>query len=80
LRTLKKWTREKRRPYKYLAIEDIHDVEHKKEKEMLKKKYLRSVRLVLDTESSAKNKIQGFGSLAIPVLRYNFGIIKWHQE
>jgi hypothetical protein len=29
---------------------------------------------------SAKNKIQGIGSLAVPVLRYSFGIINWHQE
>jgi D-mannonate dehydratase len=34
----------------------------------------------LGTELSAKNKIQTIGSLAVPVLRYNFGIINWHQE
>jgi len=28
----------------------------------------------------ATNKIQAIGSLAIPVLRYSFGIINWHQE
>jgi hypothetical protein len=42
---------------------------HKNEKEKLKKEYLRSLRLVLDTELSAKNKIQATGSLAVPVLR-----------
>ena len=46
------------------------------------KEYLRRLRLVLGTELSAKNKIQAIGSLAVPVLRYNFGIVtrKWHQE
>jgi hypothetical protein len=34
----------------------------------------------LDTELSAKNKIQVVGELAVPVLRYSFGIINWHQE
>ena len=29
---------------------------------------------------SAKNKIQAIGSLAVPVLRYSFGIVNWHQE
>jgi hypothetical protein len=36
--------------------------------------------LVLNTELIAKNKMQGIGSLAVTALRYNFGIINWHQE
>ena len=38
------------------------------------------MRLVLGTELSAKNKIQAIGSMTVPVLRYSFGIINWHQE
>ena len=34
----------------------------------------------MGTELSAKNKIQGIGSLAVLVLRYSFGIVNWHQE
>ena len=34
----------------------------------------------MGTELSAKNKIQAIGSLAVPVLRYSFGIVNWHQE
>jgi len=34
----------------------------------------------LNTELSAKNKIQATGSLALPVLRYSFGIINGRQE
>jgi hypothetical protein len=41
---------------------------------------LRRLRLILGTELSGKNKIQATGSLAVPVLRYNFGIVNWHQE
>ena len=41
---------------------------------------MRRLRLVLSTELSAKNKIQAIGSLAVPVLRYGFGIVNWHQE
>ena len=47
-----------RKAYKYLGIEESFDIQHKNEKEKLKKEYLRSLRLVLDTELSAKNKIQ----------------------
>jgi hypothetical protein len=36
--------------------------------------------LILNTELSAKNKMHATGSLAVPVLRYSFGIINWHQE
>jgi hypothetical protein len=34
----------------------------------------------MGTELSSKNKIQASGSFAVPVLRYNLGIINWHQE
>jgi len=50
------------------------------EKEKLKKEYLRRLRLVLGTELSAKNKIEAIGSLEVPILRYSFGIVNWHQE
>jgi hypothetical protein len=43
---------------KYLGREESHDIEHKNEKEKLKKEFLRRMRLVLGTEVSAKNKIQ----------------------
>ena len=69
-----------RKAYKYLGIEESFDILHKNEKEKLKKKYLKRLRLVLGTELSAKNMIQATGSLAVPVLSYSFGIINWHQE
>ena len=56
-----------RKAYKYLDIEESFDIQHKNEKEKLKKEYLRRLRLVLSTELSAKNKIQAIGSLAVPV-------------
>jgi hypothetical protein len=59
----------------YLGMEESHNIEHKDEKEKLKKEYLRWLRLVLGTKLSAKNKIQAAGSLAVPVLRYSFRIV-----
>ena len=63
-----------------LRSEKFDNNKHKNEEEKLKKEYLRRLRLVLGTELSAKNKIQSNGSLAVPVLRYSFGIVNWHQE
>ena len=69
-----------RKACKYLGIEESFDIQHKNEKVKLKKEYLKRLRLVLCTELSAKNKIQATGSLAVPLLRYSFGIVNWHQE
>ena len=69
-----------RKAYMYLGIEESFDIQHKNEKEQLKKEYLRRLRLVLGTELSAKNKIQSIGLLTVPVHRYSFGIVNWHQE
>jgi hypothetical protein len=46
-------------------------------KERLKKEYTRGLRMVLKSELNAKNKIIAIGALAVPVLRYSFGIINW---
>jgi hypothetical protein len=53
--------------YDYLGIEESHDLQHKNEKEKLKKEYLRRLRLVLDIELSAKNEIQAIGALAVAI-------------
>ena len=69
-----------RKAYKYLGVGESYDIQHKNEKEKLKNEYFRRLRLVLGTELNAKNKIQAIGSLAVPVLRYSFGIVDWRQE
>jgi hypothetical protein len=66
--------------YKYLGVAENHNIEHKNEKEKLKKEYVWRLRLTLNTELSAKNKMQATGSLVVPVLRYSFRIINRHQE
>jgi len=66
--------------YKYLSVEESHNVEHKNEEAKLKEEYVRRLKLLLNTELSNKTKMQTIGSLLIPVLRYSFGIINCHQE
>jgi hypothetical protein len=68
-----------RKAYKCLCIEDKYDIHHKNEIEMLEEEYLSRLRLVLGTELSAKNTIQATLSLAVPVLRFSFGTVNWHQ-
>jgi hypothetical protein len=49
-------------------------------KERLKQKYRRRLRMILKSELNARNKITAVGALAVPVLRYGFGIINWRIE
>jgi hypothetical protein len=44
-------------------------------KERLKQEYRRKLRMILKSELNARNKITATGALAVPVLRYSFGII-----
>jgi hypothetical protein len=46
----------------------------------LKEEYVRRLRLILNKELSAKNRMQAIGSLAVPVLRNSFGFVNWHRE
>jgi hypothetical protein len=49
-------------------------------KERLKHEYIRRLRMILKSELNARNKITAIGALAVPVLRYSFGIINWRIE
>jgi predicted GNAT family acetyltransferase len=44
-------------------------------KERLKQEYRRRLIMILKSELNARNKITAIGALAVPVLRYSFGII-----
>jgi hypothetical protein len=49
-------------------------------KERLKEEYTRRLRIVFKSELNVKNKITSMGALAVPVLRYNSGIIYLRLE
>ena len=36
--------------------------------------------MILNFELNTRNKITAIGALAVPVLRYSFGIINWRTE
>jgi len=71
---------EQGKTYKYLGIEESEGIQHQQMKERLKQEYRRRLRMILKSELDARNKITAIGSLAVPVLRYSFGIIKWRLE
>ena len=64
----------------YLGIEESEGIQHQQMKERLKKEYSRRLKMILKSELNARNKITVIGALAVPVLRYNFGIINWRTE
>jgi hypothetical protein len=43
----------------------------------LKQEYRRRLRVIFKSELNTRNKITAIGALAVPVLRYSFGIINW---
>lgn len=63
--------------YKYLGIDENDGIQHKEMKTKLEKEYYRRTRGILKSELNAKNKISAITALAVPVLQYSFGIIKW---
>ena len=71
---------EQGKTYKYLGIEESEGIQHQQMKERLKKEYSRILRMILKSELNARNKISAIGALAVPVLRYSFGIINWRIE
>jgi sortase (surface protein transpeptidase) len=70
--------RKKGKTYKYLGIEESDGKQYQQMKERLKKEYTR--RMILKSELNAKNKITAIGALAVPVLKYNFGIFNSRLE
>jgi hypothetical protein len=61
--------------YKYLGIEESEGTQHQQMKERLKQEYRRRLRMILKSELNPRNKITEIGALAVPVLRYSFGIL-----
>ena len=71
---------ERGKSYKYLWIEKNEGIQHQQMKDRLKQEYIRRLRMILKCELNARNKITATGALAVPVLRYSFGIINWRTE
>jgi hypothetical protein len=71
---------EQGKTYKYLGIKESEGIQHQQVKERLKQEQRRGLRMILKSELNARYKITAIGALAVPVLRYSFGIINWRIE
>jgi hypothetical protein len=71
---------EQEKTYKYLGNEEIEGIKHQQIKDKLKQEYNRRLGMILKYELNARSKITAIGALAVPVLRYSFGIINWRIE
>jgi len=65
--------------YKYLGIMQLNTIQHEQVKTLVKKEYYRRICSILQTQLSGKHKIIAINTLAIPVVRYPTGIVKWTQ-
>ena len=71
---------EQEKTYKYLGIQESEGIQHQQMKERLKQEYRKRLTMILKSELYATNKMTAIGALAVPVFRYNFGIINWRIE
>ena len=62
--------------YKYLGMEE-GGVQHHQMKVKIKKEYKWQIKLVLNSELNARNRIAAINTLAVPVVLYSYGIIDW---
>ena len=63
--------------YKYLDMEEGEGVQHHQMKVKIKKEYKWQIRLVLNSELNARNRIAAINTLAVPVVLHSYGIIDW---
>ena len=60
--------------YKYLGMEEGEGVQHHQMKVKIQKEYKQQIKLVLNSELNARNRIAAINTLAVPVVH---GIIDW---
>ena len=63
--------------YKYLGMVEGEGVQHHQMKVKIKKEYKQQIKLVLNSELNARNRIAAINILAVPVVLYGYGIIDW---
>ena len=58
-------------------MEEGEGVQHHQMKVKVKKEYKQQIKLVLNSELNARNRIAAINTLAVPVVLYSYGIIDW---
>ena len=63
--------------YKYLGILEAADLLHTEMKSKTQTEYFRRLRKILKSKLNSGNTIKAVNSWAVPVIRYNAGILDW---
>jgi hypothetical protein len=63
--------------YTYLGIHQRHLHDEARVKSALRDKYKRLLRQIWSSELSGKNKVSATNMLAVPILLYSFGAVRW---
>ena len=66
--------------YTYLGVEQRSTQEVSVVKNALRGKYQHRLRQIWSSELSGKNKVSATNMLAVPILLYSFGVVKWTRE
>jgi hypothetical protein len=66
--------------YKYLGILELTQIKHTEMKTQIRTEYVKRIKNILSSELSGRNKIISINTLAVPVVRYSAGIIKWTRH
>ena len=61
----------------YLGMQEGEGVQHHQMKVKIKKEHKWQIKLVLNSELNARNRIAAINTLTVPVVFYSYGIIDW---
>ena len=65
--------------YKYLGVEETNKIDHATMRKLHKEGYVKTIKMILKTKLTPKNKILAINQIANPKIQYSFGIIDWPQ-
>ncbi|XP_044749654.1 uncharacterized protein LOC123310250 [Coccinella septempunctata] len=66
--------------YKYLGIQQTFEIRQQENKMETERELIRRVRRIMNTQLSAKNKMEAINIWAVPVFAYTAGILIWSKS
>lgn len=66
--------------YTYLGLEQRGIQDASKSKQALRKRYEQLLRRIWSSELSGQNKVAATNMLAVPIVTYSFGVLKWNVD
>ncbi|KAI5707887.1 hypothetical protein M8J77_011815 [Diaphorina citri] len=70
---------EPNKTYKYLGIQQNLNINESETKQQFTEKFIKRVKIIMNTELYSKNKIQAINAWAVPAIAYTFGVINWSK-